>query len=130
MRAENKHPRHKWCRVTAWIQNKTVHTTIKRTPYEALFGRLSLVTPFGLPAIEKTIDDSLEIFLDLRSEHLKILTDDIRNVIYSMRHTLLDSANRNRKFLEFLIGDEIVVCRNHSKALLNASGDLYLVIPI
>jgi hypothetical protein len=34
-----------------------------------------------------------------------------------MRHTSLESANKSRKSVEFLVGDEIVVRRNHAKGI-------------
>jgi hypothetical protein len=119
---------HTWCNAAAWLQNSSVHTTIKRTPYEALFGRLPPVQPFGIPEMEPLIEDELEKFLDLRSEQIKTIIDESIDVIHSMRHTSLERANRNAKPQLFLEGDEVIVRMNHVKGVARTKwGPLYIV---
>jgi hypothetical protein len=108
-----------YCPLITYIHNTVYHVTIKRSPYEALFGHPPPIKPFGLPEMEYDVTDDVHTFLDLRQESLRILTDTIRDTILNVRHTSLEYANKNRKNPEYLVGDEVLVRNDQAKLLVD-----------
>jgi hypothetical protein len=106
-----------YCPIITYIHNTVHHVTIKRSPYEALFGHPPPIKPFGLPELECDVNDDVTTFLDIRQESLRVLTEEIRATILEVRHTSLQYVNKGRKNPEYLVGDEVLVKRDHAKLL-------------
>jgi hypothetical protein len=113
------------CPLIAYIHNTMYHVTIKRSPYEALFGRVSSETPFGIPQMSNFLDEDVETWLDITTETLMLLNEEIKTIIADMRHTALDRANIGTKIPEFLVGDQIIVRRNSAKGYDRKWGPKY-----
>jgi hypothetical protein len=105
----------KLCPLIGYIHNTTFHSTIKRSPFEALYGRLPYESPLGIPQMEQLIDSDVENWLDIRTTTLHAICNEVKNVIFDMRHTALDRANVGTKNPELLAGDQMIIRRNSAK---------------
>jgi transposase InsO family protein len=108
-----------YCPLITYIHNTVYHVTIKRSPYEALFGHPPPIKPFGLPEMDTDVTDDVNTFLDLRQESLRILTEAVRDTVITVRHTSLEYVNKNRKNPEYLVGDEILMRNDQAKLLVD-----------
>ncbi|GJR96491.1 ty3-gypsy retrotransposon protein [Tanacetum coccineum] len=99
------HPTH-WVRFLPWAEycyNTTYHSSIKMTPYQALYGKVPMdVVPYP-PGTSKVavVDDAL-------CERDALLRQ-LRDNLLAAKNRMEVKANRKRRELEFSIGDKVLV---------------------
>ncbi|GJX02508.1 transposon ty3-I gag-pol polyprotein [Tanacetum coccineum] len=95
-----------WVRFLPWAEycyNTTYHSSIKMTPYQALYGKVPLVIISYPPGSSKVaaVDDSLVE----RDALLRLL----RQNPLAAKNRMEEKANRKRRDVEFALGDQVLV---------------------
>lgn len=106
-----KQPRQwiKWLSLAEWWYNTTLHTDIKMTPFEALYG----IKPPQLPLVpyQQISNTSMKEMLQERHEMDRILKENLAQASARMKFY----TNKNRSEREFQIGDWVFL-KLHSYA--------------
>ncbi|CAL9074791.1 unnamed protein product, partial [Musa textilis] len=89
----------KWLPWAEWWYNTTYHSSIKCTPYEALYGRPAPVIPkyvIGSAKVDQVDQDLID-----RDKLLQLLKDNLSTAQARMKQ----QADTRRSEREFLVGD-------------------------
>ncbi|PWA71682.1 hypothetical protein CTI12_AA283380 [Artemisia annua] len=97
---------HHWVRFLSWAEysyNTSYHSSIKMTPYQALYGRLPLsIIPYPPGSSKLAAVDELLIERDR-------LLQQLRQNLLAAKNQMEEKANLKRREVEFQVGDKVLV---------------------
>ncbi|KAH9649714.1 hypothetical protein KPL70_026087 [Citrus sinensis] len=106
LRAFTQDKPHSWVSLLGWAEfsyNSTYHSSIKMSPFQALFGR----PPPAIALYSKgsTSIQALDEALSERDALLRSLKENLRQA----QHRMIQKANAHRREAQFAVGDQVLV---------------------
>ena len=106
LRAFTQDKPHSWVSLLGWAEfsyNSTYHSSIKMSPFQALFGR----PPPAIPPYSKgsTSMQALDEALSEQDALLRSLKENLRQA----QHRMIQKANAHRREAQFAVGDQVLV---------------------